>query len=153
MRPFPLYRTILMCALFLFVATMPLYGKEEKISPKEYGAYVKTPKGLVRLLPNILFNENGLIYLESNNPARFPLKDVEYFVIFGKYDMDVLTINPLLFFQPSRVGKGRFIFGQNIEFNTRKTGNDLYTLRPKGLLGRGYFALWIEDSVWDFVID
>jgi len=29
----------------------------------------------------------------------------------------------------------------------------LYTIRPKGLFGRGYYALWISDSAWDFIVE
>jgi hypothetical protein len=142
--------------LFLLLVTLvggPLYGKEEKVQPKEYGVYIKTSQSLVRLLPNMIFNEQGLLYVESNKPQQFLLKDVEYFVVHGKYDIKVLTVNPMLFFQASSLGKPRFILGKDIEIDIKSTGGDLYAVKPKALLGRGYYCLWIEDQVWDFVIE
>jgi hypothetical protein len=131
----------------------PLYGKEEKVQPKEYGVYLKTNQSLNRLLPNIVFNEQDVLYVESNKPQQFLLKDVEYFVVYGKYDMSVLTINPMLFFQVSSLGKPRFMLGKEIAIDVKNNGGDLYTVKPKALLGRGYYCLWIEDQVWDFVIE
>jgi len=131
----------------------PLYGKEDKISaPKEFGTYVKTAGGLKRLVPNIVQESNGMIFVEGNKPPVFALKDVEYFVIYGPRNMEVLTINPLLFLQATGLGKPRFIFGKNIEYTAQKRGTNFYTIKPKGLMGRGYFCLWIEDTAWDFVI-
>lgn len=148
-------RCILLFFLFvtLALAASPLHGKEEKVQPKDYGVYLKTSQSLVRLLPNMIFNEQGLLYVESNKPHQFLLKDVEYFVVYGKYDIEVLTINPMLFFQASSLGKPRFILGKNIEIDIKNNGGDLYTVKPKALLGRGYYCLWIEDQVWDFVIE
>jgi hypothetical protein len=153
LKRYPYYCVILLFVLLMSMVAAPLFAKEERLNPKEYGVYVKTPKGLIRLLPNVVFDEGGLYYVESNNPAHFLLKDVEYFVIFGKQNMDVFTFNPLVFFQPSSLGKLRHIFGQNVDTEIKKRGNDLYSIKPKGLLGRGYYALWIEDSAWDFIID
>ena len=125
--------------------------KETLQTPKEYGVYVKAGKNLQRLLPNIVFDEKGVIFVESNNPAKFMLKDMEYFVVYGKYDMQYLTMNPLLFLMQSPVGQSRFVFGKDVELDVKKTGELLYVVKPKGLFGRGYYALWINDSAWDFV--
>ena len=144
---------VLICILLILKGSIPLYAKNDKINPKEPGVYVETDKGLRRLLPNIVFNGQELVYIESNNPAHFLLKDVKYFVFFGKYGLDVLTINPMVFNGPSPLGKLRFIFGGTIDFEIKQIGTDLYTIKPKGLLGRGYFCLWIEDTAWDFVIE
>lgn len=145
---------VVLSVLVTVLFASPVFGKDEKFAaPKEFGVYVKTPKGLVRIIPNIVFETEGVLYIEANNPARFMLKDVEFFVVFGKQDLKVLTINPMLFVEASSLGKARFIFGKEIAFDTRKRGNDLYVVRPKGLLGRGYFSLWIEDTAWDFFID
>jgi hypothetical protein len=148
-----LARSILLFFLLLTMVAGPLYGKEEKVQPKEYGVYLKTTQSLVRLLPNIVFNEQGLLYVESNKPMQFLLKDVQYFVVYGKYAINILTINPMLFLQASSLGKPRFILGKDIPIDVKNIGNDLYTVRPKDLLGRGYYCLWIEDQVWDFVIE
>jgi hypothetical protein len=137
----------------LFVA-LPLFGKDDKIAtPKEFGAYVKTTGGLKRLLPNVVQEENGMLFVESNSPPRYALKDVEYFIIYGTHNMDVLTLNPLVFARASALGKARYIFGKNIEFALQKRGNNQFVIKPKGLLGRGYFSLWIEDTAWDFIIE
>jgi hypothetical protein len=130
-----------------------VYAKDEKISPKEPGVYIKTDKGLKRLLPNIVFEEERMIYIESNNPAHFLLKDFEYFVFFGKYNFKFLTLNPMGFFKASPLGKQAFIFGKTVDVDLKQIGTDLYTAKPKGLLGRGYYSLWIEDSAWDFILD
>jgi hypothetical protein len=148
-------KAVTACLLLFFVfAVFPIAGANAKeIHPKEPGIYVKTGQGLKRILPNIVFDEKGVIFLESNNPQRFLLKDVEHFVIFGPQDMDHLTMNPLLFLQQSPVGKARYIFGKDLPVDVKKTGKDLYTVKPKDLLGRGYFCLWINDTAWDFVIE
>ncbi|HNQ46173.1 MAG: hypothetical protein WBJ54_07155 [Syntrophorhabdus sp.] len=132
---------------------MPLHAKDDFTKPKELGVYVKTDKGLKRLVPNIVFNEKGVLFVEPNNPSHFLLKDIQFFVIHGKYDTKVLTLNPLLFFQPSPLGKQRYIFGKDIAFDLKKKSDDLYVVKPKELLGRGYIALWINDSAWDFIIE
>ena len=148
-----LARSILLFFLLLTLVAGPLHGKEEKVQPKEYGVYLKTTQSLVRLLPNILFNEQGVLYVESNKPQQFLLKDIQHFVVYGKYDMNVLTVNPMLFFQASSLGKPQFMLGKDIPIDVKNSGTDLYTVRPKALLGRGYYCLWIEDQVWDFVIE
>ncbi len=154
MHTFTIFRRVLIILFVAFFFALPLYAKEDKIpTPKEFGTYFKTTGGLKRLTPNMVFDENGLIFMESNNPARFFLKDVQYFVIYGPHNMDVLTLNPLLFFQAGPLGKPRYAFGKNIEYTVQKKGNNLYVVKAKGLLGRGYFCLWIEDTVWDFVIE
>jgi hypothetical protein len=104
-------------------------------------------------MPNIVFDEKGLYYIEMNNPQHYLLKDVQFFVIYGKYNLQVLTINALLFFQPSPVGKPRFIFGKELAFDVKKRAEDLYVIKPKELLGRGYMSLWINDTAWDFIIE
>ena len=148
-----LCRVLIGVFIMLFV-TMPLYGKDDGFAPpKDYGVYIKTQAGLKRLLPNIVLDEKGMLLIETNNPPRFALKDMEYFVIYGRHNLDILTINPLIFQQASALGKGRFIFGKNIEFVTQKRPNNLFVVKPKGLMGRGYFALWIEDTAWDFLIE
>ncbi len=148
------YKILFMSLLAVLCVAAPLYAKDDKlVTPKEFGAYLKTEAGLKRLVPNVVFDENGILYLETNSPPRFPLKDVDYFVLYGKHDVQVLTVNPLLFMQASRLGKARYGFGKNVEFDLKKRGNDLYTVKPKGLLGRGYFCLWINDTAWDFIIE
>jgi hypothetical protein len=149
-----LLHRLLLGALIAMVFTVPLYGKDIKVpTPKEFGIYIKTAGGLKKIMPNVVFEEQGMIFIESNNPPRFPLKDMEYFVIYGTHNMDVLTMNPLLFVQASPLGKTRFMFGKNIDLTAQKKGENLYMVKPKGLLGRGYYCLWIEDTVWDFVIE
>jgi hypothetical protein len=142
-------------AAILAVGVGPaLAQKKETIqTPKEYGVYVKAGKNLQRLLPNIVFDEKGILFVESNNPAKLALKDMEYFVVYGKYDLQFLTMNPLLFVAQSPVGNSRFVFGKDMELDVKKTDELLYTVKPKGLFGRGYFALWINDSAWDFYIE
>ena len=139
-------------SISLFAVTL-LHGKDDFTKPKEFGVYVKTEKSLKRLMPNIVFDEKGLLYIEMNNPPRFLLKDIEFFVIYGKYDMKVLTMNPMLFFQPSSLGKQRYIFGKEIAFDLKKRSDDLYVVKSKELLGRGYTSIWINDSAWDFIIE
>ncbi|MBP6942403.1 MAG: hypothetical protein KBB65_11570 [Syntrophorhabdaceae bacterium] len=146
-------RNILFCAICLVVFCVPLHGKDAKIAPKEIGVYVKTNTGLKRILPNIVFDVEGVLYIESNSPSHFLLRDVEHFVIYGKYNIEVLTLNPMTYLGPSPLGKQRFLFGRNVDFELKKIGNDLYTLKPKGLLGRGYYSLWINDTAWDLVLD
>ncbi|MCX5816013.1 MAG: hypothetical protein NTX75_07170 [Proteobacteria bacterium] len=145
--------TILIFILLIALFSMPLYAKDDKVQPKEYGVYIKTQKSLVRLMPNMVFDERGVFYIESNNPARFVLKDIGYFIIYGQYETNVLTFNSLLFFQPSPLGKQRYIFGKDIDITVKKQGTDLYSVKQKGLLSRGYYCLWINDTVWDFIIE
>jgi len=147
-----LCKTLCVASIFLFAVTL-LHGKDDFTKPKELGVYIKTEKGLKRLVPNIVFDEKGVLFVELNNPPRLLLKDVQFFVINGKYDLKVLTLNPLLFFQPSPLGKQRYILGKAIAFDLKKKSDDLYLVKPKELLGRGYMALWINDSAWDFIIE
>ena len=144
---------VLLGTLIVLGLSVTLPAKEDVVAPKEYGVYVKTPKALKRVLPNILFDEKGILYIESNNPQRFPLGEVELVVIYGKYEMKYLTFNPLLFVSESPLGKPRFIIGNNIEIEVNKKSDLLYTVAPKGLFGRGYYGLWINDTVWDFVVE
>mgnify|MGYP001423319085 FL=1 len=111
---------ITLCLVFLGASATIAFAKNEKVAtPKEYGAYIKTSKGLIRLLPNIVFDEDGVIFVESNNPAHFFLKDFQYFVLYGKYEMSVLTVNPMGFYQSSALGKPRFAFGKDIEIDVK----------------------------------
>ena len=48
----------------LFAVTF-LHGKDDFAKPKEFGVYVKTEKVLKRLMPNIVFDEKGLLYIED----------------------------------------------------------------------------------------
>jgi hypothetical protein len=130
-----------------------LHAKEDVATPKEYGVYVKMKKTTKRLLPNIVFEEKGLLYVESNNPAQFPLAEVELFIIYGKYDIKYLTFNPMLFVSTTALGKSRFLFGKELELEVAKKNDLLHTVKPKSLLGRGYYSLWINDTAWDFVIE
>jgi hypothetical protein len=153
MNKFLIIRKVLMCMLLISMVSTPLYGKDDKLKPKEFGVYIKTQKALQRLMPNIVFDEKGILFIETNNPPHFLLKDIEYFVVYGKYDIKVLTMNPLLFIQQSPLGKARFVFGKDVGFEIKKKGDDLYTVKPKELMGRGYFCLWIDDSAWDFIVE
>jgi hypothetical protein len=139
-------------ALALLVTAPLRAAKDDVPTPKEYGVYVKTTKGMVRILTNLVFEEGGMIYLESNNPARFQLNDLNYFIVYGKYDIRYVTLNNLLFLNQSPVGKPRFMFGKELEVEVKKRGDGLYTVKPKGLFGRGYYGLWINDEVWDIII-
>ncbi|MCS7280909.1 MAG: hypothetical protein NZ583_04680 [Desulfobacterota bacterium] len=131
----------------------PVFATEKIQLPKEYGVYVKTPKKLVRLMPNIVFDEEGIYYIESLSPPRFLLKDVEYFIIYGEYNIDVLTLNPMQLFKTTIFGKQRYMFGPDIPIEVKEMREKMYTVKVKGLLGRGYFSLWIDDSAWDFIVE
>ncbi|MCX7856796.1 MAG: hypothetical protein N2513_02260 [Deltaproteobacteria bacterium] len=147
-------RNILIFLIVLFALILSSSYSADKLQlPKEYGVYVKTPKGLIRLMPNIVFIEEGIYYIESLSPPRFLLKDVEYFIIYGDYNIEVLTFNPMEFFHSSLVGKPRFIFGRDISIEIKKLKDKTYMIKSKEVLGRGYFSLWIEDSAWDFIIE
>jgi hypothetical protein len=138
----------------VFFLAGPLHAaKDEVPTPREYGVYVRTPSKLVRILPNIVFQEGRILYIESNNPPHFSLKDVGYFVLYGKLNMKYLTFNNLVFINQTPLGKARFIFGKGVEIEVKKKNDVLYTARPKGLFGRGYYALWIDDSAWDFIVE
>ena len=149
-------RIVAVLALAVLVVALyavALSAKEDVATPKEYGVYVKTPKALKRILPNIVFDEKGVLYLESNNPQRFSLADVQQFVIYGKYEMKYLTLNPMLFVSETALHKSRFLFGKDIELEVVRKSDVLYIAKPKGLFGRGYYCLWINDTAWDFVIE
>jgi len=140
--------------VFVLLLAGPLQAAKDDVpTPKEYGVYVKTAKGMVRILTNIVFDERGMIYLESNNPHHFQLQDLRYFIVYGKYDIRYLTLNSLLLLNRSPLGKPRFMFGKETDVEVKKRGNDLYTVKPKGLFGRGYYALWINEEAWDIIIE
>ena len=139
--------------LAVALCAVTLHAKEDVATPKEYGVYVKTPKTLKRLLPNIVFDEKGVLFIESNNPQRFPLAEVQQFVIYGKYDIKYLTLNPMLFVTQTALHRSRFIFGKDIQLEVAKKNDTLYTAKPTALFGRGYYSLWINDTAWDFVIE
>jgi hypothetical protein len=148
-----LVAVVALAMLVLGLSVVAWCAKEDVATPKEYGVYVKTPTTLKRLLPNVVFDEKGILYIESNNPQRFSLADVRQFVIYGKYEMKYLTLNPMLFVSESTLHKSRFLFGKDIELEVAKKSDTLYTVRPKALFGRGYYSLWINDTAWDFVIE
>jgi hypothetical protein len=148
-----LVTVVAIATLMVALCTVALNAKEDVAAPKEYGVYVKTPKTLKRLLPNIVFDEKGVLYIESNNPQRFPLAEVQQFVIYGKYEMKYLTLNPMLFVSETSLHKSRFLFGKEIELEVAKKSDVLYIVKPKALFGRGYYSLWINDTAWDFVIE
>jgi len=142
-----------LAALAVALCGVVLYAKEDITAPKEFGVYVKMKKSTNRLLPNIVFDEKGILFVESNNPPQFPLGELEHFIIHGKYDVKYLTLNPMLFITETPLGKSRFLLGKDIELEVTKKSDVLYTVKPKGLFGRGYYSLWINDSAWDFVIE
>ncbi len=146
-------KTLTFFLILLLVLFNLSHSAEKTEIPKEYGVYVKTPKKLVRLMPNIVFDEQGIYYIERLSPPRFLLKDVEYFIIFGDLKIEFLTFNPMVFFKYSLVGKQRFMFGRNIPIEVKQEKEKLYVVKPKEIIGRGYYSLWIEDSAWDFVIE
>ena len=143
----------LLASLMVAFCGAALYAKEDVATPKEYGVYVKMKKTTKRLLPNIVFDDKGILYVESNNPPRFPLAEVELFIIYGKYDTKYLTLNPMLFVNETPLGKSRFLFGKEVELEVAKKSDLLFTVKPKALFGRGYYSLWINDTAWDFVIE
>jgi hypothetical protein len=156
-----MYITIKKCKILICISVLTIlmigsaaWAKDDKVNPKETGVYVKTDKGLKRLLPNVVFiSEEGVYLIEANNPAHFLLKDVEYFVFFGKFDFQYLTLNPMDVFRVSPLGKPSFLFKKDIDMDSKQIGTDLYTVKSKGLLGRGYYSLWINDTAWDFILD
>jgi len=153
-----LLQTVLRYAAVTVVAVFFLAGplhaaKDDVPTPKEYGVYVKTAAKPVRILPNIVFQEGAMLYVESNNPPHFLLKDIKYFILYGKQEMQYLTFNNLVFINQSPLGRSRFMFGKEVEIEVKKRSDTLYTIRPKGLFGRGYYALWISDSAWDFIVE
>ena len=143
---------IALLALVLFCASL-VAARQDQERPKEFGVYAKTGSGLQRIAPNILFDQNGVLYVESNGPQRFPLGGIQYFVIYGKDDLTYLTLNPMLFFQQSPLGGSRFVLGKEIPIEVKRTGEMLYSVKPQGLFGRGYYGFWLDDLVWDFIIE
>jgi hypothetical protein len=140
-----------LAALFLVVSAGN--AAESVPMPKEFGVYAKTNKGLKRILPNMVSDEENVFYIEPNNPQHFPLGSIDYFVVYGNYKVQYLTLNPMKPFKTSPLGIPRLMFGKDIEITVTRKGNTLLTAKPKGLFGRGYYSLWIEDTAWDFVID
>lgn len=148
-------------ARFIFIVALiglALWGSGHAASenvpvPKEYGVYAMTDKGLTRIMANIVHDEQRVLYVERNKPITFPLNSVEYFVIYGKYDMKYLTLNNLKPFQMTGFGIQRYMLGLEVSLDVRKKSDILYTVKPKGLFGRGYYALWINDTAWDFIIE
>ena len=139
--------------VLVLVGTAAFSAKDDVPTPKEYGVYIKTPSTLKRLLPNVVFDERGVLYVESNNPPRFPIAEIEQFVIYGKYDIKYLTLNPMMFVSETPLHKSRFLFGKDIELQVSKKSDVLYAVKPKSLFGRGYYSLWINDTAWDFVVE
>jgi hypothetical protein len=137
---------------FLFAVSI-VSAADTVPKPKEFGVYAKTGRGLHRILPNIVSDEDGVFYVEPNNPQRFPLGSVDYFVINGNYTMDFITLNPMKPFRLSALGTPRMMFGKDVEISITKKGDALYAVKPKGLFGRGYYAIWINDTAWDFIIE
>ncbi len=145
---------IILCLVLFAAFSTAVFAKNEKVAtPKEHGAYIKTSKGLVRLLPNIVFDEDGVVFVESNTPAPYFQQVVQDLVGDGQYELKVVHVNPMGFYQPSALGKPRFAFGKDIEIDVRPQGKDMYIIKPKGLLGRGYYSIWINDTAWDFMLD
>jgi hypothetical protein len=140
-------------AIILFLAVSIGSAANAVPKPKEFGVYAKTDKGLNRIRPNIVGDEGGIYYLEPNNPQRFPLGSVDYFVVNGNYQIQFITLNPMKPFQMSSVGTPRVMFGQDVEISLTKQSDTLYVVKPKGLFGRGYYAIWIDDTAWDFIIE
>lgn len=143
----------LILAILTLLCAPALAAKQDQEVPKEFGFYAKTTKGLNRITPNIIFDQDGILYIESNEPQRFPLNAIQHFVIYGKQDITYLTLNPLLFFEQSPVGRTRFVLGKDIPIDTKRLGESMYSIKPQGLFGRGYYCFWLEDVVWDFIIE
>jgi hypothetical protein len=140
-------------AMLAILCTHATAAKQDQELPKEHGFYAKTGSGLQRITPNILFDQNGVLYVESNAPQRFSLSGIQHFVIYGKNDLTYLTFNPMLFFQQSPFGGMRFVLGKEIPIEIKKMGEMLYSIKPRSLFGRGYYAFWLDDVVWDFIIE
>lgn len=143
----------LIFAMLTLLCTPVFAAKQGEGAPKEFGLYAKTTKGLNRITPNIIFDQDDVLYVESNEPQRFPLNAIQHFIIYGKKDIAYLTLNPLLFFRQSPVGGTRFVLGKDIPIETTKIGESMYSIRPQGLFGRGYYCFWLEDVVWDFIVE
>ncbi len=151
-----LVRLMVRCAAVPLLAALfvagPLHAAKDDVpTPKERGVYVVTSSKLVRIVPNIVFDAR-IPYIESNNPVRFALKDVQYFVLYGVQDMQYLTLNNMVLIGQT-IGKPSFMFGKGVDMDVRKKSEGLYSAKPKRLFGRGYYSLWINDSAWDFIIE
>jgi len=147
-------RSILISALVALALGGSGHAASEDVPvPKEYGIYAKTDKGLTRIISNIVYEDQRILYLERSNPISFPLNSVRYFVIYGKHEMQYLTLNNLKPFQMTNFGVRRYMLGLDVGLDVRKISDILYTAKPKGLFGRGYYSLWINDTAWDFVIE
>jgi hypothetical protein len=149
----PLIIIVSMVLILAGATSLVAAAKDSVPTPKEYGVYAKTSKGLLRITPNIVSDERGVFYLESNNPQHFPVGSIEYFIVYGQYQFRYLTLNPLVPFETTPLGINRFMFGKEMDLVTTKKSEFLYITKPKGLFGRGYYSLWIEDTAWDFIID
>ncbi len=146
--------TLVLAAIMTFFLVGPTAAATDTFpAPKEFGVYAKMDKALKRIMPNTVSDEENVFYMERNTPQVFPLGSVEYFVIFGDYQMEYLTLNPLKLYRMSALGIPRMMFGKDIDVTVTKKGNNLYMVKPKGLFGRGYYAFWINDTAWDFVIE
>jgi hypothetical protein len=147
-------RSSAIAILVALFAAAPLFAAKDSVpTPGEYGVYAKTAKGLTRIVTNIVYDDQTVLYVESNKPTHFALNGIEYFVIYGKHEMQYLTLNTLKPFQMTPLGVPRFMLGLEVPLTVQKKGETLYTVKPKGLFGRGYYALWINDSAWDFIVD
>lgn len=138
-------------ALLLFTAEILLSAGDNL--PKDFGVYIKTDKGFKRLTPNMVLEEGGIYFIEPLNPPRFLLREVEYFVVSGTYNIQFLTINPMVPWQKSFIGRERFMFGKELPLEIRKAGEKTYVVKQKGLIARGYYAIWIEETAWDFILE
>jgi|WetSurMetagenome_2_1015567.scaffolds.fasta_scaffold261354_2 hypothetical protein len=143
----------LVIAVLVLLCAPALAAKQDQELPKDFGFYAKTGKGFQRIIPNIIFDQDGLLYIESNEPPHFSLNEIEYFLVYGKRDVTYLTLNPLLFVRQSPLGKMRFVFGKDIAIEVKKMGETLYSIKPQGLFGRGYYSFWLDDLVWDFIVE
>jgi hypothetical protein len=143
----------LVVAVLAMLCVPALAAKQDQERPKEFGLYASTGKGLQRITPNIIFDRDGVLYIESNETKGLSLKDIQHFVIYGKQDITYLTLNPLLFVQQSPLGKTRYVFGKDIPIEVKKIGETLYSIKPQGPFGRGYYSFWLDDLVWDFIIE
>ena len=52
---------VLICIFLILMIGSSVFAKDDKINPKEPGVYIKTDKGLKRLLPNIVFDNEGVL--------------------------------------------------------------------------------------------
>src|SRR5512135_1064204 len=92
-RRFFIALAFVLSAAFLLVTSADA-ASDSIPSPKEFGVYAKTDKETKRILPNIVSDDQGVYYLEPNKPQTFTLGTIEYFIIFGNFQMQYLTLNP-----------------------------------------------------------